>query len=47
MDAASGTRIMWSIAPGTKDGSTRGRPTPSFRDGRGQVTVMSPVTQAS
>jgi len=30
IDAASGTRCMWSMTPPTKDGSTRGRPMPSI-----------------
>ena len=33
---ASGTRIMWSMTCGRNDGSTRGRPMPSMRDGVAQ-----------
>ena len=32
-DAASGTRNISSMISGTNDGSTRGRPMPSIRDG--------------
>ena len=35
-ETASGTRSMVSITPGTKEGSTRGLPMPSMREGRSQ-----------
>lgn len=46
-EAASGTFIMRSIAPGTKLGSTLGRPMPSIREPRSQHTASSPLTQPS
>ncbi len=43
MLAASGTRIIRSTTPGTKLGSTRGRPMPSIRDDTPVVWSAAPV----